>query len=686
MNGKAGQHPSIWISFVPCTCMRLSPATVERIRNAADIADVVGDFVTLKRRGKDMIACCPFHDEKTPSFHVNAAQGYFKCFGCGKGGDSITFIMEIEKATYTEALRRLANKFHITIEEDSTPVTDEEVQAYSERESLFIAMNWAKNFFRETLQKSAEGRSLGLSYLRERGFNEKTAETFELGFSPEGWDGLLKSGVKAGHTPEMLEKAGLVTRNAEKVYDRFRGRVMFPIHNVQGKVIAFGARMLGTDKSQPKYLNSPETDLYKKSEVLYGIYQAKSEIRHLDNCYLCEGYTDVISLHQAGIKNVVASSGTSLTENQIKQLGRFSKNITVLYDGDAAGIKASLRGIDMILEAGLNVRAVTFPGGHDPDSYLKEAGTVAFAAYLKEKSQSFIVFKAGLFADEIKADPYRKAEVIKDLVTSISKIPEPITRLVFFKQCADLLDVPEDMLIAEANKIILTKKRRPGEQQANQANVNPDQDPENDPYYAGPRSAAEFMDDISLVTERDHEQRKPEFLASEGLAVQERACLSILINYAAAPMEKDYLIADYYVAELQDLVFSIPVLEQMMSILREALTAGRPVNPELFLQHPDTAVQQEAMSLLIEKYTPSEGWEKKNIRIPKQEDRLKDAAYTNVLGLKWRFLRKRWAEVHKVLEPLKDAPAEEAFDHLILQMQLKQAEQQVAKLLGNVLV
>ncbi|MES2388937.1 MAG: DNA primase [Bacteroidota bacterium] len=660
--------------------MAIPPATIQRIRDTADIVDVVGDFVQLKKRGKDMIANCPFHDEKTPSFHVNPTQGYFKCFGCGKGGDSITFIMEIEKLTYPEALRWLAAKYSITIAEEQTgPKTDEETAEYRERESLYIVMNWAKNFYREHLQ-SAEGRALGLSYFRERQLSDKTIETFELGFSPEAWDSLIIQAKKEGHTEALLEKAGLLTRREDgRTYDRFRNRAMFPIHNVSGKTIAFGARMLGTDKNQPKYLNSPETPLYHKSEVLYGIFQAKQSIRTEDNCYLCEGYTDVISMHQAGVKNAVASSGTSLTEEQIKQIGRFTKNITVLYDGDKAGIKAGLRGIDMILEAGLNVRAVSFPDGHDPDSYLNAVGTIAFATFLKEKAQNFINFKASLFAEEAAADPYRKAEVIRDLVGSISKIPEPLTRLVFLRQCAELLKVPEGILIAEANKALIKQQQKPKQRPVPSETAQPDM---------GPRSADDWMADMELAgmeeaaaLEREFADSSPEIRGAESLIIQERACLKILINFASVPVTGDLLIADYYIAELQDLVFSSPVLQKMMDALRAAMAQGGAAGPDLFLNHEDPEVRSEAVNLLFEKYSISENWAiKHDIHIQSEEARVKDASYTNMLGIKQRFLRKRSLEN---LEALRHADEEAVSDFIILQMQLKDAEKQIANLLGN---
>ena len=401
--------------------MRIDPETVERIKQTAAVADVIGDYVTIKKKGANYWACCPFHGEKTPSFSISPSKGIYKCFGCGKAGDSVRFIMDIEGLGYGEALRHLAKKYGIDIQEEE--MTDDQLQRQNERESLLIMLEFAKEFFKKQLIDSEEGRSIALPYFKERGFSDATIQAFDLGYSPEGWDVFLKTALKQGFSQEIIEKAGLVTNKNEegKVYDRFRNRVIFPIHSVAGKVIAFGARILKSDaKNQAKYLNSPETEVYHKSAVLYGIAQAKNEIRQKDICYLVEGYTDVISLHQAGIKNVVASSGTSLTIEQIKLIGRFTNHVTVLYDGDSAGIKAALRGMDLILEEGLQVNLVVFPEGQDPDSYVRSIGSEAFIEYVKQESRDVISFQANLFMKEAGDDPFKKAELIKEMVQSIS--------------------------------------------------------------------------------------------------------------------------------------------------------------------------------------------------------------------------------------------------------------------------
>ncbi|MFN3840875.1 MAG: DNA primase, partial [Cyclobacteriaceae bacterium] len=375
----------------------ISRSTIDEVKNRIDIVDVVSDFVSLKRSGQNYKALSPFTNEKTPSFYVVPSKGIFKDFSSGKGGDAITFVMEHEGLGYLEAIRYLAKKYGVEIIEEEQSAEDQASQ--NERDSLYIVMNFAKEYFKNLLHHDDEGRSIGLSYFRERGFNDRTLEKFDLGYSLNQWDHFEKHALGSGFSASVLEKAGLVISKEDgqgKTYDRFRGRVIFPVHNLAGKVVAFGARTLSTEKNQPKYINSPETDIYHKSNVLYGLYQAKNEIRKQDFCYLVEGYTDVLSLHQSGIENVVASSGTALTEEQIRLMRRFTENVTVLFDGDAAGVKAALRGIDLILKGGLNVRVVLLPDGEDPDSYSRKMGSTEFSQYLKDNTKDFISFKIDL--------------------------------------------------------------------------------------------------------------------------------------------------------------------------------------------------------------------------------------------------------------------------------------------------
>src|ERR1700710_2349174 len=446
----------------------ITKPTIDRIMEAIDIVDVVGEFVQLKKRGANYVGLSPFANERTPSFTVSPAKGIFKDFSSGKGGSAITFLMELEKFTYPEALRWLAKKYGIEVEETVDPTENKEEA--QRRESLMIVTAYAAKFFHESLLNTDEGKNIGLSYFMERGFSNETIRKFELGYSPDQWEAFTGQAIREGYQQEFLVESGLsVKRDNGTLYDRYRGRVMFPIHNFTGRVIAFGGRTLKSDKNVPKYVNSPESEIYHKSNVLYGLYFAKKAIREEDNCYLVEGYADVISVHQAGIENVVASSGTSLTVEQIRLIGRLTKNITILYDGDAAGIKASLRGLDLILEEGLNVKVVLFPDGHDPDSYVRLLGSTGFKNYIEQNKQDFILYKTNILLKEAGKDPIRRAEVIREVVESIAKIPDSIKASVFIKECSHIMQIDERALLSELNKMRLAKAKKDGQQQISKA-------------------------------------------------------------------------------------------------------------------------------------------------------------------------------------------------------------------------
>ena len=439
----------------------INQTTIEKILDTADIADVVGEFVTLKRRGVNLMGNCPFHDEKTPSFVVSPTKGIFKCFGCGKAGNSAGFIMEHNGLSYPEALRWLAAKYNIEIEEERANLA-EIAQQKSDREALLTVLSFANKYYVNLLQNDEEGRTIGKAYFIERSLREDTIEKFELGYAKKEWRHFFDTAVKGGFDIAILEKAGLVKKKDKKdetdsddYFDVYRERVTFPIHDITGRVIAFGARQLKKDDRSPKYINSPENDVYHKSRVLYGMFQAKKAIREKDCCYLTEGYLDVVTLHQNGIENAVASSGTSLTQEQVKLISRCTDNITMLYDGDPAGIKAALRGTDIILENNLNVRIVVFPEGEDPDSYCKKVGGTAFEEYIKANQTDFIIFKTRHLLGESEGDPIKKATVIREVVESIVKIPDPIKRSVFIKATATMLDTDEQVLIAETNRLRL---------------------------------------------------------------------------------------------------------------------------------------------------------------------------------------------------------------------------------------
>jgi len=439
--------------------------TIDTVFETARVEEVIGDFVQLKKSGSNFKGLSPFSDERTPSFMVSPVKQIWKDFSSGKGGNAVTFLMEHEHFSYPEAIRYLAKKYGIEIEEIEQ--TDEQKEQANERESLYLVSEYAKDYFKKILFNSEHGKAIGLTYFKERGFTEETIKKFELGYSLDQWEAFTSHAVKNGYKIEFLEKTGLTIVKQEKQFDRFKGRVMFPILSMSGRTLGFGGRILVNDKKAAKYLNSPESDIYHKSKVLYGIYHAKQSIAKEDNCYLVEGYTDVIQFHQTGIQNVVSSSGTALTPEQIRLINRLTKNITVLFDGDAAGIRASLRGVDLILEQGMNVKICTFPDGEDPDSFARSNSLEELSIYLEENSRDFIGFKASLLADQAKNDPIQKAETIRDMVVSISKIPDVIKREVYIKECSRIMDISEEVLFNTLAQI-LQKEQRDQNKKTNQ--------------------------------------------------------------------------------------------------------------------------------------------------------------------------------------------------------------------------
>ncbi|MDD2985192.1 DNA primase [Flavobacterium sp.] len=424
----------------------ISPSTVDLVFETARVEEVIGDFVQLKRAGSNLKGLSPFSNEKSPSFMVSPVKQIWKDFSSGKGGNAVTFLMEHEHFTFPEAIRYLAKKYNIEIEE--TVSSEEDAVAANEKESMYLVSEFASTYFQHVLWEEEEGKAIGLTYFKERGFTTETIKKFNLGYSPNTWDALTKEALGKSYQLEFLEKTGLTIVGEGKQFDRFKGRVMFPIQSMSGRVLGFGGRILTNDKKAAKYLNSPESEIYHKSNVLYGIFHAKQAIAKQDNCYLVEGYTDVIQMHQAGIENVVSSSGTALTPNQIRLVNRLTKNITVLFDGDAAGLRASLRGIDLILEEGMNVKISTFPDGDDPDSFAKKTPYNELVAYLEENAKDFIQFKASLLMKEAKNDPIKKAELIRDMVTSISKIPDRIKKEIYIQECARIMDISEEVLFS----------------------------------------------------------------------------------------------------------------------------------------------------------------------------------------------------------------------------------------------
>ncbi len=639
--------------------MNLSQNTIRAVQERAEIEEVVSDFVPLKKKGQNLWACCPFHEEKSPSFSVSPNKGIYKCFGCGKAGDSIQFIMDLEGLSFPEAIKQLAEKYGIEIEEDQ--LLPEDQVKYNERESLFIILNFASEYFKDLLHKHEEGKSIGLSYFKERGFSNNTIEEFDLGYSLDQWDGLLKAAKAAGHSEDLLDKAGLIIKKEDKIYDRFRNRVIFPIHSVAGKPIAFGARILINDKKQPKYINSPETEVYHKSDVLYGISQAKQHMRTLENCYLVEGYTDVISLHQSGVKNVVASSGTSLTSGQIKLIGRYTENITVLFDGDSAGIKASLRGIDLILEGGLNVKVVLFPDGEDPDSYSQKMGEEAFKSYLADNSKDFIRFKSDLLLQETKKDPIRKAETIQDIVRSIAKIPDPVKRAIYIKECSDMLEIDEAILITEQNKILLREKQVKGDITQRQAN--------------------QLTESFSHAPEQIQKKYSP----FEVAAIQEKESVRLLLSYGDLPIAENTMVIDYLLQELSDAEFVHPVYAEILQDFKTNLKEGKVLNEAHFIKNGSEEVRKAIFSLFTDRYTLSENWENKfQIYTVHEKQILNDSLYIHVLRLKHRSILHL---LDKNMQKLKEAQTPEEESKLLqYQMVLNQAKLEIGNLLGMVVV
>lgn len=644
----------------------ISRETIDDIKNRVDIVDVISDFVSLKRAGQNYKALSPFTNEKTASFYVVPSKGIFKDFSSGKGGDSITFVMEHEGMSYLEALRYLGRKYGVNIQEEA--ITPERLSEQTERDSLYILMNFAKDHYHELLKDNDEGKSIGLSYFRERGFNDRTIDKFELGYSLNEWDHLHKHALRSGYSEAMLEKAGLVVRkdnaqtNTTRFYDRFRGRIIFPVHNLAGKVVAFGARILTKEKDQPKYINSPETEIYHKSQVLYGLFQSKNAIRREDFCYLVEGYTDVISLHQADVDNVVASSGTALTEDQIKLIRRFTENITMLFDGDAAGIKAALRGVDLVLKGGLNVRVVLLPDGEDPDSMSRRTGSTEFKTWLREHTKDFISFKIDLLAREAANDPIRKAEAIREIVTSISLIPDAIKRSVYIQETSNLLRIAEPVLFTELNKIVLTERKK-------KEDVRPDR-----------RQApveGDFTEDIATAYKIDVRQMEE---------MQEREVIRLILNYADSELEEDIDLVSYFISEFEDIEFNNETYAKIFNEFYEAKGRGELIDSSHFFQHGTDEVKRLIAELTTRRHYASPHWaEKYHIIFQDEKDRILEHAHQNVLRRKYRFVQRLIEENKEKLRDAEETKSIEEIDELIeTQVRLKEADMEIAKQLGIV--
>ena len=629
----------------------ISRSTIDRVFETARVEEVIGEFVQLKKAGSNFKGLSPFADEKTPSFMVSPVKQIWKDFSTGKGGNSVSFLMEHEHFSYPEAIRYLAKKYNIEIEE--TVQTDEQKQQMNERESMFLVSQFAKDYFQNTLLRTEQGKSIGLSYFKERGFREDVIEKFDLGYCLDQWDAFTQEALKKGYELSYLEKTGLtVVKENGKHFDRFKSRVMFPIHSMSGRILGFGGRTLLTDKKIAKYVNSPESDIYKKSKILYGIYHAKKEIAKQDNCFLVEGYTDVISFHQSGIENVVASSGTALTPDQIRLVSRLTKNMTVLFDGDAAGIRASLRGIDLILEQGMNVKVVTFPNGEDPDSFAKKHSDTELKAFLDTSSQDFINFKVSLLMEEVQGDPVKKAGLIRDIVSSISKIPNSIQREVYVQECSRIMKISERVLFSELAQLIsknlkeITKsqqKERPAfeivKQEENEAEAV-------DPLFILEKEIIRML--LLYGNQEVHFIEEVEDVDEDGALVIKKK------NITHSVSTEIYL-------NLQDdeIEFSHPIFREIYLDMIHQINQNEKINAEEFITNKNPNISSMVTSILMDEENPNRqlsDWERKNIFVTQPKEVLAKATNDAIFNLRRILIDKLIADM---MDPNKSYSDEE---------------------------
>ena len=591
--------------------------TIEKILDAANIVDVVSEFVTLRRRGVNFVGLCPFHNEKTPSFYVSPSKGICKCFSCGKGGNVIHFLMEHEQMSYWDAAKWLARKYGIPYTERE--LTDSEKALQNERESMFITNQFALDFFKDTLLNTDKGRAIGLAYFRKRGFRDDILEKFHLGYCPDEPDALARAALAKGFTRENLIKTGLCyeRENDGQLRDRFHGRVIFPVHSISGKVVAFGGRIMSADAKVAKYVNSPESIIYSKSRELYGLWQAKQAIVRKDRCFLVEGYADVISMFQSGVENVVASSGTSLTPGQIRLIHRFTNNITVLYDGDRAGIKASLRGIDMLLAEGMNVKVLLLPDGEDPDSFAQGRGATAFQEYIDTHQVDFIKFKVNLLMEDAQDDPYSRSELIKSITQSISVIQDPIVRSVYITECSQIMKIDERLLINDVNRRQREQAQAAPQPQrpAQSADENGQNQEQPAPESDDPDAPAE-PEPQAEISAQDKLRNDIRALKREGfgpMMEKERLLSQLIVRYGGKVMctfqnedgqEQDMTVGQFIVGSLQNdgLEFRHPVYKRFVELMAEHLEEKNFNTQKFFMSHPETFVSLTAASLMEERY------------------------------------------------------------------------------------
>ncbi len=624
----------------------ISKATIDTVFETARVEEVIGDFVHLKRAGSNFKGLSPFSEERSPSFMVSPAKGIWKDFSSGKGGNSVAFLMEHEKFTYPEAIRYLAKKYNIEIEE--TEQTDEEKANTDVRESMYLVSEFAKTYFHNTLLNSEEGKAIGYSYFKERGFTNETIKKFGLGYSPEAWDAFTKEALGKGYKLEFLESTGLTIPRDDRPFDRFKGRVMFPIQSMSGRVLGFGGRILTNDKKAAKYLNSPESEIYHKSKVLYGIFQAKQSIAKLNNCYLVEGYTDVIQFNQSGIENVVASSGTALTPDQIRLVNRLTKNITVLFDGDAAGLRASIRGIDLILEEGMNVKVCTFPDGEDPDSFAKKTSYDDLVLYLENNAKDFIQFKASLLMNEAKNDPIKKADLIRDMVVSISKIPDRIQREIYIQECSRIMDISEQVLVSTLAQLVQKDVVEVGKKQKQEQktfevvkNENPVDAEKVDILYRLERKIIEIL----LLYGNKNEEFEDTFLRTN----TEGEIETVVEKREYKVYQRIYLSLQEDEVELAN-----PLFRDIFNNLINYYHQNETFSLEQYLMHLQVEFAQEVTDILMEdERVVLHNWEGQNIFPKSKNDTISQNVSETILTLRWYL-------VGKIIEELKSSLSSEA--------------------------
>lgn len=693
--------------------------TIDRILDAANIVDVVSEFVTLRKRGVNYVGLCPFHDDKSPSFYVSPAKNICKCFACGEGGTAVHFIMKHEQIGYFDALRFLAKKYNIEIEERE--LSDEEKRIRSDQESMFIVNAWAQQYFSQMLYEHVEGKTVGMRYFIERGFREETIRKFQLGYSLDQRDALYQQALRKGYKKEYLEKTGLVIAYENgNVNDRFRGRVIFPVHSLSGKVVAFGGRVLKKDEKTAKYVNSPESPIYHKSNELYGIYFAKQAIVKADRCYLVEGYTDVISMHQSGVENVVASSGTALTHGQIRLIHRFTNNITVLYDGDAAGIKAAIRGIDLLLDEGMNVKVVLLPDGEDPDSFARSHSATEFTEFIRQHETDFIRFKTKLLLADAGNDPVKRAALIGDIIRTIAIVPDDITRTIYIRECSAMMEIDEQVVLNQVNKQRLSKN----EQKSSVPVTNRSTTEILPPDYSISEPSGQMQEVPVATAEPVSDQLPPdfppppeeEFSGSNEMPeippsapVEETQVMTrqrspyeafeiALLRYVVRYGERvlyDYVdeetkerivmrVAEFIRDDLErdDLSFYTPIFKQMLDEAANRCGEETFIAHRYFLSHPDPLVSRVAANLMSEKYQLSK-YHFKFREVEQEEDKLDQLVVRDLFAFKEAYIMRQLKEKQEQLKQLSSADPEQIMTVMKEIAQLNEIKKVLSKELGE---